>query len=64
MYRRISTSASGAGRRSYRVKVIEPYQMLGEIDDALREALGIDVVGVAPRCSMFGTQQNGWKPFT
>jgi hypothetical protein len=52
------------GDSAYRVKVIEPYQMLGEIDDELRAALGIDVIGVAARCSMFGTQQTGWKPFT
>ncbi len=52
------------GDDNYRVKVIEPYQVLGEIDDALREALGIDVVGIITRCSMFGTQQQGWKPFT
>jgi hypothetical protein len=52
------------GDRSYRVKVVEPYQMLGEIDDELRNALGIDVVGVPTRCSLFGTQQEGWKPFT
>ncbi len=52
------------GDDRYRVKVIEPYQVLGEVDDALREALGIDVVGVLTRCSIFGTQQKGWKPFT
>jgi hypothetical protein len=28
------------GEPGFRVKVTEPYQMLGEIDDALREALG------------------------
>lgn len=47
-----------------RVKVIEPYQMLGEIDAPLREALGIDVVGVLPRRSIFGTESRDWKPFT
>jgi len=51
------------GERDYRVKVIEPYQMLGEIDDALREALGIDVVGALPRRSIFGTEACDWKPF-
>jgi hypothetical protein len=51
------------GEKGYLVKVIEPYQMLGEIDDRLREALGIDVVGVPPRCSMFGTEATNWKPF-
>ena len=52
------------GEPGYRVRVIEPYQMLGEMDDALREALGIDVIGVAPRKSMFGTESKDWKPFT
>ncbi len=52
------------GEPDHRVKVIEPYQMLGEIDDQLREALGIDVVGVLPRKSIFGTQARDWKPFT
>ncbi len=52
------------GDDNYRVKVCEPYQMLGEIDDELREALGIDVVGRLPRKSMFGTDETDWKPFT
>ena len=52
------------GRSDFRVKVIEPYQMLGEVDDELRAALGIDVVGVAPRLSLFGTESRDWKPFT
>ncbi len=52
------------GDPDYRVKVVEPYQMLGEIDDELREALGIDVVGVQPRKTLFGTVNTKWKPFT
>lgn len=51
------------GESDHRVKVIEPYQMLGEIDDGLREVLGIDVVGVLPRRSIFGTESCDWKPF-
>jgi hypothetical protein len=51
------------GDMNYKVKVIEPYQMLGEIDDQLREALGIDVIGTLPRKSMFGIEQKDWKPF-
>lgn len=45
------------------VKVIEPYQMLGEVDDDLREALGIDVIGALPRKSIFGTEAANWKSF-
>lgn len=52
------------GQDDYLVRVIEPYQMLGEIDDSLRAALGIDVVGVIPRKTIFGTQSENWKDFT
>lgn len=52
------------GDSDYRVKVVEPYQMLGEIDDELRAALGIDVVGRGGRKSLFGTDERDWKPFT
>ena len=51
------------GDKNYRVKVIEPYQMLGEIDAELRAALDIDVVGLIPRKTMFGFENAGWKPF-
>lgn len=50
------------GDPSHRVKVTEPYQMLGEVDDALRDALGIDVMGVTPPRTMFGFENKDWKP--
>lgn len=52
------------GDHDYRVKVCEPYQMLGDIDDHLRDALGIDVIGRLGRKSLFGTDERQWKPFT
>jgi hypothetical protein len=52
------------GEQHYRVKVIEPYQMLGEIDEKLREALGIDVMNVPAPKNMFGFANTDWKPFT
>lgn len=52
------------GQHDYRVKIIEPYQMLGEIDPGLRDALGIDVIGTPARKSLLGTDEDGtWKPF-
>ncbi len=51
------------GEPGYRVKVVEPYQMLGEIDPKLREALGIDVAPLAARTTLFGFENTGWKPF-
>jgi hypothetical protein len=52
------------GPGDYRVKVIEPYQMLGEIDEELRQAMGLDVVGVHGPGTMFGFKCEDWKPFT
>jgi len=48
---------------NYRVKVIEPYQMLGEIDEDLRQKLHLDVVGIHPSKNMFGFKNVQWKPF-
>ena len=46
------------------VKVVEPYQMLGEIKPDLMHALGIDVVGLGKSATMFGFKNEGWKPWT
>lgn len=46
------------------VKVVEPYQMLGEIAPDLCEALGVDVVGLSSNKTMFGFKNEGWKPWT
>lgn len=45
------------------VKVIEPYQMLGEIAADLIAALGVDVVGLWPPTNLFGFRNDGWKPW-
>ncbi len=45
------------------VKLIEPYQMLGEIDDELKDVLGVDVAGLYPEKNMFGFSNEGWKLF-
>jgi hypothetical protein len=47
-----------------RIKVVEPYQMLGEIDSELMQALGIDVVGIMSPRTMFGFENKDWKPLT
>ena len=46
------------------VKVIEPYQMLGEIGPDLMSALGVDVIGVWPTKNMFGFRNEDWKPWS
>jgi hypothetical protein len=46
------------------VKVIEPYQMLGEVEPDLMEALGVDVVGLGSEKTLFGFKNEGWRPWT
>ncbi len=46
------------------VKVIEPFQMLGEIAPDLMDVLGVDVVPLGGRKNMFGFPNENWKPWT
>ncbi len=46
------------------VKVIEPYQMLGEIAPDLQDRLGVDVVGASAPGTLFGFRNEDWKPWT
>jgi len=46
------------------VKIVEPYQMLGEVKPDLMDALGVDVVGLTGIKTMFGFDNDGWKPWT
>jgi len=43
------------------VKVIEPYQMLGEVADDLIEVMGVDCVELSGKSNMFGFENTGWK---
>jgi hypothetical protein len=46
------------------IKVVEPYQMLGEIKPDLMEVLGVDVVPLGGTRTLFGFRNDGWKPWT
>lgn len=43
------------------VKVIEPYQMLGEIDSELIKAMDIDIIGLFSAKNMFGVLMGNWQ---
>lgn len=45
------------------VRVIDCGQMLGEIDDELKDVLGIDVAGVFRKSTRFGFPAEDWKPW-
>jgi hypothetical protein len=45
------------------VKAIDPGQMLGEIEEDLKAALGIDTEGIFRRNNRFGFPNEAWKPW-
>jgi len=55
--------ALGLDKPGARVKVIEPYQMLGEVAADLRELLGIDTVNLPGPKNHFGFADADWKPW-
>jgi len=55
--------ALGLDKPGTPVKLVEPYQMLGEIKTDLLEALGVDVVPLESTRTFFGFHKEGWKPW-
>ena len=58
------------GLDAHPVRIIEPFQMLGEIEDDLQEVMGIDCVPVFGRKNMFDIDETQlheqitrWRPF-
>ena len=45
------------------VKACEPYQMLGMLDEDLKQALGIDFEGVGLSATILGCRNRDWKPW-
>jgi len=49
------------GLEKHPVKIIEPYQMLGEVEPDLVRAMDIDVIGIFGAKNMFGIPNENWK---
>ncbi len=45
------------------VRVYEPYQMLGLIDEDLKKVMGIDLEGIPAPETLFGFRNENWKPY-
>jgi hypothetical protein len=45
------------------VKAYEPYQMLGILDEDLKQAIGVDVEGVYRPKTSFGFRNRDWRPW-
>jgi hypothetical protein len=55
--------ALGLDKPGTPVKVVEPYQMLGEVATDLREMLAIDLVNLPGPKNHFGFANTNWKPW-
>ena len=54
----------GLGLPERPIRVHEPYQMLGLVEDDVLDALGVDIIGLGNDSTFFGFPQRDWKPFT
>ncbi|MGI6174885.1 MAG: uroporphyrinogen decarboxylase family protein [Christensenellales bacterium] len=45
------------------IKVHEPFQLLGMVEEDLRQTLGVDVVEINDGYNMFGFKNDNWKPW-
>jgi hypothetical protein len=54
----------GILEKDERIKIIEPYQLLGEVDEKLQGLFKLDVVGVSPLNNMFDFKNEDFKPWT
>jgi uroporphyrinogen-III decarboxylase len=45
------------------VKVHEPFQILGEVEEDVMDALKLDIIGLWGRNNFFGFQNKDWKPW-
>lgn len=46
------------------VKVYDPFQMLAEVEEPVKKALGIDTAGIQLPKTVYGYKNEDWKPFT
>ncbi len=51
------------GLERHPVKVVDPGQMLGEVEEDLAQAMGVDVSGVFRRSARWGFPNEDWKPW-
>jgi hypothetical protein len=44
-------------------RVSDPYQMLGQVEEPVKKALGVDTFGIELPTTIFGYRNENWKPF-
>ena len=51
------------GLKKGKVKIYDPFQMLAEVEEGVRQRLGIDTYGIQLPQTIFGYKNENWKPF-
>lgn len=46
------------------IRVYDPFQMLAEVEEPVKQALGVDTYGIQLPVTLFGYKNENWKPFT
>jgi len=46
------------------IRVYDPFQMLAEVEESVKGALGVDTYGIQLPTTLFGYPNENWKPFT
>lgn len=46
------------------IKVTEPFQVLAEVEDNMRDVIGVDTIGLQLPVTFFGFKNEDWKPWT
>jgi hypothetical protein len=44
-------------------RVYDPFQMLAQVEEPVKKALGVDTFGIELPTTIFGYRNEGWKPF-
>ena len=52
------------GLDEHLLKATEPYQMLGQVEEDLRQAVGADIVAIGTKGTRFGYRNENFKPWT
>ena len=64
----IQVSAYARLKKAYGItsgvnRVYDPYQMLGEVEEPVKKALGVDTFGIQLPTTIFGYRNEAWKKF-
>ena len=61
MYRKFKEAL---GIRDGEIRVYDPFQLLAEVEQSVKQRLGVDTYGIQLPTNLFGYRNEHWKPFT